>query len=451
MRKTKNVSESGYCRALCAGALLVFGCLSNAYAVDIDGAVSGTVSATDNVTRVGVGELDEIVSTVSLVFQLSEMTPRLQAQVTGDLSYQDYYHDTFDGESINFLNAFGSYSFIPQRFVWTATNNSGQQIVNPLEARNPGNRQDINIFSTGPDISLPLGSERTLLRIGARYENTGFETSNADNDRVSVNLALVRQISRDTSLGLQITDSSIEFDSDVTGRNFDRRQYFVRYTRASERTDLSIDAGFNEVDIDGQQSSDGELFRVNFTRLLSASSSIQFSAARTISDTSDLFRLFQGTASDINLVGDFQVTGDPFTSDSLTLSFTNNRPRTALRVTATSFTEEFETQTLLDRDRLSFNVDLSRRLSNLLRAAIELDFTERDFTALNRVDRNTSATFRLAGNVGRTAGVEIGVQYTDRDSTQVGVDANETRYFLSFRYGLFGRREFRGLDDIAEF
>lgn len=442
VNKTPKAPLGAY-RGLSLIALLACCLQPSAHAVDLDATIQATVMATDNVARQGTGELDEIISTVGLQFQVLEASPRLVATIVGDLSYQDYNEGTFDGETINYLDASASYALIPGRFIWRFENTSGQQVVNPLQPSNPGNRQDTNVFSTGPDVILPLGIDRTEIHFTARYQNTGFEVANADNDRFGLQSAIERRMSRNSLLALVFSNSEIKFDSDASGQDFRRDELVLSYQLNSDRTELAIEAGVNKLKLDGETSTEGEEFSINLQRLLTPSSTLVFAAGRTLSDTGDLFRLFQGNAQGIDPTADFQASGDPFVSDFFNVSYAIAKPRTDFQISASLSGEDYETQTLQNRDRFSLNIDISRQISRTFNADIELGYTERDFTELDRVDEDRFASLELSRDFGRVVTAGLGVRYFDRDSTQVGVAANETQYFFRISYGFFGRREFR--------
>ena len=92
--------------------------------------------------------------------------------------------DTYDDEFLGGLDGTVYYRFIPERFAWSIEDNFAQIAVNGLAVDTPDNRQNLNYFTTGPDIILPLGA-RTALEVSGRYSDVVVRRDTGRQSRIS--------------------------------------------------------------------------------------------------------------------------------------------------------------------------------------------------------------------------------------------------------------------------
>ena len=107
---------------------------------------------TDNVARAPVDEESETVGVGRFNIAVDAVRPRLTANIGANLEYRDYVDEAFQSELVGGLDGFVSYAFVPERFIWVVTDNYGQIANQRTLADSPDNRQNVNYFSTGPDI-----------------------------------------------------------------------------------------------------------------------------------------------------------------------------------------------------------------------------------------------------------------------------------------------------------
>ncbi len=90
------------------------------------------------------------------------------------------------------------------------SDNFGQTQPDLLTPVTPANSENINYFSTGPDLTLRL-APTTELRLGARYSLVNYQISPFDSDRVSGSLVLTRSIAERSSVSLNAEHDRVEF------------------------------------------------------------------------------------------------------------------------------------------------------------------------------------------------------------------------------------------------
>ena len=293
---------------------------------DVTWGVNAGVGHSDNITRSASDEIDEIITVAGFTLELEEKTRRIDADVDADISYYDYMDNTYDSEVIGGLDGHLVFGILPERLLWSLEDNFGQARQNQFEADRPDNRENINLLSTGPDLTLNLGSTMSLLLSG-RYALTQYEDSPLDNERVMGSAGLRRQLSQTSSLSLMAMHETTEYDDPTTVSEYEVQSLYARYSADGARTTLSTDLGYTELTGLGEDA-DGPFMQLNASRQLSAASTLTLGAGSQFSNGGDVFRRLQsahGVAAEPIPV---QPTQDAFENRFVDLGWEFGRNRT---------------------------------------------------------------------------------------------------------------------------
>jgi len=158
-------------------------------ATELDYSVGLTVSKYDNLnlepnpTQGGVSE--SIVGGIIL----AEDTANLVANIDASLQLINYDDNQTQDESIGHLVANALWVLSPGHYEWFFSDTYTQTLVDSFDGDTPANRQNVNAFSTGPNIAFKIDSTNNF-NIEARVETISFENNqsviDADNDRVEL-------------------------------------------------------------------------------------------------------------------------------------------------------------------------------------------------------------------------------------------------------------------------
>ena len=125
---------------------------------------------------------------------VDESRPRLDAKVGANVGYLEYLTGGYGGQPLGSASADLRYALIPKTLFWSLDDRFGQGTSNVLAPASPSNRVNVNTFSTGPSLVLPLNSV-TRMQADARY---GIDTFGGgtlpDDTRYTGSLGLIRQM-----------------------------------------------------------------------------------------------------------------------------------------------------------------------------------------------------------------------------------------------------------------
>jgi hypothetical protein len=390
------------------------------------------IGYSDNIGRMADNETDETIGTVGLELGWRERTRRIQGDAAVDLSYFEYLDDTYDSELLGTANGTLAVAILPENLTWVFQDSFGQAQADPFMPASPENRENLNYFSTGPDLTLRLGSTG-FGRLFGRWSQTSYEESALDAERTTAGIALGRRASPRSELSLNAMAESVDFD-DEFNPDFDRESVFIGWNLDASRTAIDAQVGYTWLERDGSDGESGSaLVNVVITRDLSASTQLALTLGSQLGDAGDSLRA-QLEGSVVGGSGEITATSDPFEQRLVSLDWNYSRGRTGLSVGASWSEDQYETQVQFDRTRYVYSATFSRQLASTvdfnIRAALENE--EFDNVALDTDETRLEAV--LEWRAWRTLGLRLAAERLDRDtSTGVG-EFQENRAFLTVTY-----------------
>jgi hypothetical protein len=340
--------------------------------------VSVGATHSDNIGRVGVNEQSDTIAEAGLQLGLAR-EGRLETDVSVDLQYLTYLDDTFDDELVGGLSGRLNFAFVPDRFMWIVEDDFGQSFIDPRDIETPANRQNLNVFSTGPTVVLPLGT-RTELSISGRWTDVNYEESDLDSERLVGTLALSRAMGDTSSLSLNASSQRVEFDAAPPNSDYDLHSVWLGYRARGVRTTLALSGGVSSLH-DFGDSSDGPLFDLTLTREVGARSSLSVNAGTRFYDAADSFVRDRGLQDIVTGNEDAVPARDPFQQDYLTVTWTLEGTRTTLELSADWRDEEREVDASFDRESTGLGLELSRRVGARTGVSVFGRRTEDDFNS----------------------------------------------------------------------
>ena len=400
-------------------------------------ALTGGASWSDNIALLPADEKDGTFGQAGLLLGYAQKTRRIETSVDANIAYEHYFDNTFDDGVVGGVDASLDFTIVPERLRWFFQENFGQINADPFAATTPDNRENINYFTTGPDLIFQFGSA-TSLQLGARYSDAQYEISATDGRQYGGSIALLRRLSGNTSVSLNASGDRIEFDDTTVNTDYDRYQAYLNYSTRAARTSLSIDAGYTAVDL-GSRTSSGLLARLSITRRLSPSANLTLSGGTQFSDAGDLFRNSQGTQGvgldTLSVIG----TGDPFESRFGSIGYGFSRNRTSFGLSVMHTRERYENATALDRTLTDWNAYFSRRLSPVLELRIFAWLEQQSFSNIDFDDDELRAGAYLSWSVGRSTSLRLQYDRHDRNTSDGSTDYAANQFGLFVTWSPIGR------------
>jgi hypothetical protein len=331
--------------------------------------VDAGIGESDNVGLSSSDKISQTIATTDFDFSLNEQSRLLGIKATGDFSYLDYLQNAYGNQLLGRFDGTGSFALIPERLVWVVRDDFGQSAVDALSPVTPNNIENINYFSTGPDVYFRLGAVN-FLNASVRYARAQFQSSPFDSNRVLGSLSIGRNISAGADVSLNGETEHVMFDNTTVNTNFERTSAFAQYKVHGARTDLEADLGVTTIDPSTGQSNTGPLAKVLLTRKVSPRAVLTVTVGKELTDSSSSFGTLQ--SSNLSMIGSAGaiVTTSPYTSEFASAGWTYTFSRTSLGVTARWEKDTYTRDPEFNVRRPGFEVNAERKLSRSLTAQV---------------------------------------------------------------------------------
>jgi len=399
--------------------------------VDVDYAIEAGGAHTNNINRDVEDGLDETAAIVGLDLDLTADTRRINSTIALDIERRIYTKDTNEDETLGSFTGSIDFTLVENFLDWQVQDTFGQVLNDVFAPDNPQNREDVNVFTTGPVMSLGLGANNQV-SLSALYRDVSFEDSPQNNDGVTGRLSLIRNISRNRNLSINITNGTVNFDREID-TDFDRRSATVAFSSQTSRSSLSVEIGRNEIVFDtDREDRSGTEINVAFQRELSSRVRLSANYVQQLSDSAQLFQQFLADRNIGNVVGD--GVGNPATdqnaladpleqrSGGVTLNFDqrNGSIFTSVRV----FDFDFDESDLQDRDGYQVTVGANRNFSSGWRVGLSGSLNTNQFVS-GRDDDNLQVRLTVSKQLTRTLSVASSIAHIERDSNTGGQSFDE--------------------------
>ena len=383
----------------------------------------------DNIARSVIPE-DGSYEGVGLLVALGHRSKRLTADVDSNLEYREYSLDTLDSEVVGTLNATADVEIVQDLFSWTFADYYGQGITDPRGGIGPGNREQLNVISTGPKVDLNLGARTSLGFSGTLSRQRFDESSNVDSDSVVTELGFYRQASTTARFGLVLGSANVEY-VDALAPEYDLDRLAVRYEKELATGRVRADLGTNEISTAGFKD-DGPLYNFVWTRSLTARSELSVRAGRALTDAGGVLINNLAPGLEGTSFSDVVVTPRPLDQTRLGASYLLTLSRTRVSAEISSYEDEYVGNSLIDNDSTTIHLGFVRTITPRLSLGLGHDTIERDFIDDTQPDGDDSWTVAW---LNRTFGRRLFLGFAISSYDRSGLESyDEQRYEIKFGY-----------------
>jgi len=380
------------------------------------------VSRSDNVTRAETDAQPETILSVGGTIDVKRDGTRADLSLNVDAHALHYVDGIFDDEVIGSGTLGASFGIVPEAFEWKVNDNFGQSVVETLLPATPENRENVNVFSTGPDIAISLASATTL-RFDARIGSSIYERTQSDSQSLRGNLALERELSANNHASFNLRAARVEFP-DIDNGGYDQQEAFVSWVGKGSRTELSLDLGAGVVH-DGGDSKSSPIARLDLTRHISKRLSMELSGGVEFISPSERFVRLQESSPDSTEPIDIELTQQALREDRVDFGIEYAQSRTQFRMQASFGVERYEQEAGPDRDHSSFSANFERLITPRISASIFARYERRKFDASGAEDRTTTAGFLVDLRLLRTISLQLGLDSSRREADGTAVAGYE--------------------------
>lgn len=222
---------------VCVWLVMLMVVIKNANASTLNLGLSQSYENSNNILLVEDTNNNEIyedtLQTTSLSFQYEHSSREIESLVNGVVSYIDYKNDWLDDRSVGRLNSLLKWNIKPSQHSWLLSYDIRQTRVDPLGRLSPINTQNIDILTTGPELSFKYG--HTIFGLSVMHNSINYDEVDLGSDTLNLSLNVSRKIKSYLNLSFSATERDVDYDA-IGADGYKQKDYFLNlnYSNTAE-------------------------------------------------------------------------------------------------------------------------------------------------------------------------------------------------------------------------
>ena len=412
--------------------IIILAC-SQVKAADVSFGLDFILAKHDNVNLDLISAGDEWVNTITGTIGVIENSSNLIADVNASVSVLNYKNDpSQDTTELNLaLNTLWIVN--PNRFEWLVSDVYTQTLINPLLSDSQSNREDINIFTTGPNYYLRLNSRHNI-NFDARFENIYYSSTNGDSDRISTALGWEYRVNSTLTNSLIAEFATLDY-KDNTLNDYGRNDLFVRVAYQRGRNRFIAEAGVTKLEFESQSDFSEPRYLLSIQNQRTTNSDIFLEFSHRISDEATEI-LDDALDPQTDSGTPTSVGTDIFLEDNINIRYNKTTNRFGFFAEIEGVKRNYATQDLLDMH--SFQVSIQPTINFSQTASLNLEAmqltTLYDNSILDREDVDTTYILSYNNSFSRNLRWSLSVETEQRKSTVPLFDYEDNRILATLSY-----------------
>jgi hypothetical protein len=380
--------------------------------------------------------LDEPASALAFGVEVRGERPsgRLRYETEVDLWRYQYLEFYSGGQTFGRGLLRGSYDIVPDHFRWNASVNFDQQREDLARPLIPGNVEDLFTLSTGPTFrALLFGAVDTLADahiVQALYSGNSF-----DSQTLGGRLELGHRTGRESRLALGGSIDDVTYLSGQASSllDFQRREAFVHGDLTGVRTTVSAELGYAEA-VGGTFDGNGPLARIRVERKMSPSLSAYLGYRHEFPTSQVSQPVSGGTPAGGGVVNTALVTSAPRESWTGEFGFRYRHTRSEGELGYYHVNEDSLIPLLGSHSYDELRASVKRYLTPRSSGAVFASYSREDFSAFTAKFDDLEAGVTYSYEFTRSIGLDVRVEYKNRNSNDPSLSYNELNGGVFIRY-----------------
>lgn len=330
--------------------------------------VSAGLGETDNVNLSGSDRKAQTLSSANLFLDLIRSGSHLDLDAVGNFADTDYLQGAYSNQVLGRFDGLADLTMWNHRFKWLVRDDYGDSQINVLESLTPANLQRVNVFSTGPDLTLqPTLS--SFVELQGIYSRNSWQDEPFTGNTETGTFTVGHQISSAASLSLVGQIEQERFDNTNFNTDYEIREYYGHYSLRDARTRVDLQGGVAQANDRGSWTS-SPLARLSVTRNVSPFSTVSLAGGRDYTNAMGSFAsLDSGVTGGIPIDAGAQTTGNALHTYG-NAGWGYQRLRTGINLSANWDRQAFDVQSKFNFSITGIALSLRRQLTPRLSADV---------------------------------------------------------------------------------
>lgn len=401
--------------------------------IELDISTGLGLEYSDNINRSATNE-EEWTPNLSLGLNFSHDSPRIIALADAQANYLKYLNETFADELLFELGAELTWKVVPGRLSWFLQDRFLQIREDTLEPETPDNRQNTNVISTGPDLTLKL-RPGDFLEFSARAGHSYFDTTSDDHQRYSGDLRWRHLLTpvMDFSTGIRV--ETVDFTDEEENVDFIRTEAFLQFALESSLSTLNAEMGVIALNLEGADDEEPSLLAtLEWRRRLARKSAVGVLFSTGLTDLGEILLADPEDPLAVD-ISEATIEQDILREQRLAAFYETRRGFWNLNWDGFWRDEDFKIVDEEDRMTWGTGLNLGYQFSATLATSAFGDYQRSDYSNIDRVDEDLEVGIQATQRLGRSLFIEVSLAFASRDSNIPDENFDETVAQISLTYG----------------
>jgi hypothetical protein len=347
------------------GAIAIPG-LTSAPAQYTNYGVSAGLGESDNVNLSSTDPKAQTLSAANLFFDLIRSGSRLDFSAMGNFSDTDYLEGAYSNQVLGRFDGIANVTLWENHLKWLVRDDYGDSQIDVLQSMTPTNLQRMNVFSTGPDLTL----QPTLLSfvdLQGLYSRNTWQDDPFNGNTETGTATVGHEISAASSISLVGQVQQESFDNTTVNSDYQVREYYGHYVLKGVRSLVDLQGGLTQANDTGSWTS-SPLVRFSLSRNLSPFSTASASGGREYSNAMGGFAsLTTGATGGIPIGPATQTTANALRTYG-DVSWNYQRQRTSINLLGDWERNDYDIESKFNSTLADATLTLGRQLTPRLSA-----------------------------------------------------------------------------------
>lgn len=387
---------------------------------------------TDNFFLTPVNKINASILHTLLSASYLKDTARTKINFSLNADHQDYRNNTlpdhnFPNKTLVSSLLSLSTTLTKQRLFWEIDDKLDRVQTDQALANTITNQENVNYFTTGPKIIF-FQNNKDSLDAEVKYEKFYTQASNSDYAGYFIDTTYLRNITRTTSLGLEVRHNDKKYSNTALNADYKRTDVTTKLTRILKLSKIEVDIGKTKINTTNTAGSDQNIFRLKYQYQFGQKTRLSAGYRRELTDFSNIFAtntaggaIFTDVSSSIFLLkeGQFEILRN-FSNSSIKYSYSD-------------ISNDYSND-LLDLAIQTSAIAFTNNITPYLSMKISASYRDIKYPSQNRNDIFRIYLFSLGETFLKSYDIVFTAQYINTGSTNSNYIFDERRYSLTGHY-----------------
>lgn len=386
-----------------------------------------------NINHLHIPTDNELSETLRGSLSVTENTADLVADMRASLEASHYTNNLIADQTSGQLYGSSLLNIHPGMLEWFVSDIFTQIAIDTLSSDAPGNRQNVNAFSTGPNYFIHL-DRRSNIELEGRVEDYSYENVNTDNNRVSLTSRLLYDLNSSMSTSVNYEFERVEYDDNSLNNSYDRNDVYLGFVYHRNTNSMELNAGYSKILND--LTVDRNISRY-FVALQNQRNRTTVIRAEYISELSDSSNDIQGVINANNGGGSIiSASADLYIRTTARINYRKTLSNGSLAIILHNTNSDYLNTS--DQDEIEKGIYISSIMSIHGRSHLAFDGnymqTSYENIAPIRIDDDSAYGLTYSYYLGRNLNADLRAEYFERESTDFQENYDDTRIILTLEF-----------------